>query len=61
MPHMGKKPPEKKQKTTQFQFRCTPDELSEFRAAAEREGFDGISAWLLWHLRRIIRESPPKK
>jgi hypothetical protein len=40
------------------EFRCTKKELQDFREAAEREGFGGnVSAWLLWHLRKIVRES----
>jgi len=53
---------EEKRKTSVFQFRCTPEELEAFRAAAEREGFGGnVSAWLLWHLRRIIRDSSSQR
>lgn len=56
---MSKKP-ERKQKDTQFNFRCRREELNEFRRAADREGFDGLASWILWHLRRIVRDSGDK-
>ena len=50
--------PEKKSTKKLFNFRCEADEIEQFREAAEREGFSGnVSAWILWHLRRIVRES----
>ena len=52
------KPAKRQPKAARVEFRCTDAELAEFRRCAEREGFGGnVSAWLLWHLRRIVRES----
>ena len=50
-----------KPKNATFKFRCREEELAEFRKAATREGFDGLAPWILWHLRRIVRERHDKK
>ncbi len=51
--HMAKKRVEQRADTT-FKFRCRQKDMSDFKKAAEREGFGGnVSAWLLWHLRRV--------
>jgi hypothetical protein len=50
------------QSDTTFKFRCLKADLKAWKAQAEREGFGGnVSAWLLWHLRRIVRENEGKK
>lgn len=53
---MVKKPDGQKNDAT-FQFRCKKSELEEFARRANAEGFSSIASWLLWHLRRIVRES----
>lgn len=50
-----------KRKTKLFNFRIEPEELDEFKRAAEREGFNTVTQWLLWHLRRIVHESTDRK
>lgn len=55
---MAKKQPAPKSKL--FNFRCDQEELEEFRQCAEREGFNSVSAWLLWHLRQVVRDSNSK-
>ena len=58
---MAKSRKRKMAKSKLFNFRCHPEEIEEFHKAAQREGFDSVSAWLLWHLRRIIRDSNDKR
>jgi hypothetical protein len=53
---MVKKPDGHKNDST-FQFRCRKADMEEFARCAEAEGFSSVAAWLLWHLRRIARES----
>lgn len=44
-----------------FKVRCRESDIQDFKAKAEDEGFGGnMSAWILWHLRRIIRSSTEK-
>jgi hypothetical protein len=52
----------KKQTGTKTDFmlrvRCRKIDMEVFRAAAEAEGFGGnVSAWVLWHLRRIAAQT----
>ena len=51
-----KKPPAMKASKT-LQIRVRESDLEAFRTAAEREGFNGISPWVLYHLRRISQQS----
>jgi len=46
-----KKPSPKAKPTVQFNFRCTEQEITAFRAAAERSGLD-VSNWLRQLARR---------
>lgn len=48
---------ENRKSTAHFMLRCTTDDRDEFDAAAEREGFQNRTAWILYHLRRIARET----
>ena len=60
MRRMGKKPD--KDRKPLFCFRADKAELNRFREQAEAEGFgSNVSAWLLWHLRKVIREADEKK
>ena len=43
-------------KTHIFRFRCIPAEAAEFKRQARAEGFQTVSSWMLWHLRRAVRE-----
>lgn len=55
---MNARPRKEKKADTVVRFLCFKEESEEFRRAAEREGFGGnVSAWILWHLRRVIREN----
>lgn len=55
-PDMAKKKPAGKKSDTTVRFRCRSADLAAFKQAAEREGFGGnVSAWLLYHLRRIAQ------
>ena len=47
----------KAQSDTTFKFRCWKADLKAFEKQAKREGFDNVTSWVLWHLRRIVRES----
>lgn len=47
----------KPQSDTTFKFRCWMSDLKAFQKQAKREGFSNITEWILWHLRRIVRES----
>ncbi len=57
---MAKKEEPPKNDTT-FKFRCRATDLEAFRLRSEAEGFGGnIAAWLLWHLRRIVKDAEKK-
>lgn len=50
----------KKQATTErltLNIRYTKKDRELFREAAELDGFNSVTAWLLYHLRRIAREA----
>lgn len=54
---MNARPRKDKKADRVVRFLCHDDEAESFKKQAEREGFGGnVSAWILWHLRRIIRE-----
>lgn len=57
IPSMNRKP----QSDTTFKFRCWESDLKAFKRHAKREGFDNVTSWLLWHLRRIVRESEQRE
>jgi len=41
-----------------FCFRCRKKDVDAFKKAAEAEGFGtNVSAWLLFHLRRIAKNA----
>ena len=46
----------KKESDTTFNFRCLKADLKAFRKCAKDEGFSNVSSWILWHLRKIIRD-----
>lgn len=40
-----------------IRFRCRQAEIDQFRKCAEQEGFgSNMSAWILWHLRNVVRD-----
>ncbi|MHC4878701.1 MAG: type II toxin -antitoxin system TacA 1-like antitoxin [Planctomycetota bacterium] len=50
----------KKRTTTErltLNIRYTQKDRDLFREAAELDGFNSVTAWLLYHLRRIARET----
>ena len=54
---MKKKRKEIPPNDTTFKFRCREADLEEFKRCADAEGFRTVTAWLLWHLRRIAKAS----
>lgn len=36
---------------------CKDEDLADFRRAAESEGFNSVSAWVLWNLRRSAKQT----
>lgn len=51
----------KAQSDTTFKFRCWKSDLKAFEKHAKQEGFDNVTSWILWHLRRIVKESSSQK
>jgi hypothetical protein len=51
--------PKKSQKSdTVIRFLTMKHEVVQFRKRAAAEGFgENLSAWILWHLRKVVRES----
>lgn len=41
----------------QLNLRCLPKDRQAFEEAAELEGFTNRTAWMLWHLRRISKDT----
>lgn len=52
-PGMTRKP----QSDSTFKFRCWKADIESFEKQAQAEGFDSVSTWLLWHLRKIVRDA----
>lgn len=51
-------------KGTILSIRCDPEDLVMFKDAGIEEGFNGRTAWMLYHLRKqakkTLREKDPK-
>lgn len=45
----------------QLNLRCLPKDRKAFEEAAELEGFTNRTAWMLWHLRRIAKETKKRE
>lgn len=59
---MNARPRKDKKADRVVRFLCHSEEAEQFKKHAEREGFGGnVSAWILWHLRRIVREGSDQK
>lgn len=57
---MAKKKQSDKNDST-FKVRCRQSDIDDFKERAEEDGFGGnMSAWILWNLRRIIKNSDEK-
>lgn len=53
---MGKKSAKDRHDQT-FKFRCRQADLESFKKAAEAEGFNSASGWVLYHLRKQAKET----
>ena len=49
----------KKEEPARFTLhvRCKEEDRETFRLAAEKEGFNSVTAWVLWNLRRSAKQT----
>lgn len=52
-----KKKTAERRMSEQLNLRCLPGDRVNFERAAEAEGFTNRTAWMLYHLRRIAKET----
>lgn len=50
---------ERRNTTASFKVHCETEDIEAFKLASEREDFASMSAWMLWHLRKIARKNKP--
>jgi uncharacterized protein (DUF1778 family) len=53
---MAKKTAKTKQRPT-LHVRCDEEDQEIFRRAAKAEGFNSVSSWVLWNLRRTAKQT----
>jgi hypothetical protein len=59
---MAARPKKSQKMDTVIRFLTTTAEHRQFRQRAEAEGFgDNLSAWILWHLRKTVRDAEGPK
>jgi uncharacterized protein (DUF1778 family) len=54
---MAKKLQKKAPTRFTLHVRCKEEDQETFRLAAEKEGFNSVTAWVLWNLRRVAKQT----